>query len=158
MRLGCIILLATALVGCQLDTPRMMQTQHSYDQQVEAILKVVPVGTERAEAIRRLEQAGVQGAFGISQSIYYCNEWKRDGDKQKLDVALLFNEEGRLYSTRHGDTAFAIEKPGGQNVANRPSSTDQSAGSNEPTAAPVTTLQETSAVRTGLREPFRTEK
>lgn len=72
------------------------------EQQIE-ILDLAPVGTPRDEAIRRLETAGIEGGFGASgaKSTYYCDLWNRpDGTRWHLDVAVLFDDDGRVWIAR----------------------------------------------------------
>jgi len=96
------------LSGCALGGPNLETL--TYSEQEAAILRVAPVGTSRERALEKLEQAGVVGSFGISESIYYCDIWqRRGGDVSHLDVALLFDEQGNLYETRPGDTEVTFE-------------------------------------------------
>jgi hypothetical protein len=153
-RLGFLTLVLAGLAGCRLGTDKVTQNSDGYDAQVSALLKVAPVGTERSEAVRRLEQAGVEGAFGISQSIYYCNCWRREsGERLRLDVALLFDQEGRLYATRQGDTEVTIEKGSGTHASNRPT-TAAAAGSNSAAAASTPSSVTPAPPRSGPRSPF----
>ncbi|MEZ6048271.1 MAG: hypothetical protein R3C11_22390 [Planctomycetaceae bacterium] len=51
------------------------------------------------------KQAGIEGEFGTSQTIYYCDQWRReDGKTWEMNLALLFDEEGALYNTMPGRT------------------------------------------------------
>jgi len=72
-----------------------------FDEQSKELLKIAPLGTPKAEAIQKLEAAGISGEFASSPSIYYCDLWERENGKRwHLNVALLFNEAGALYKTR----------------------------------------------------------
>lgn len=72
-----------------------------FDEQSEELLKIAPLGTPKAEAIQKLDAAGITGEFASSPSIYYCDLWERENGKRwHLNVALLFNEAGALYKTR----------------------------------------------------------
>jgi len=116
--LACVALAA----GCQLQT-QVVPSPLSFEEQQQALLQIVPLGTSREEVIQKLEAAGVEGAFGISDSVYYCDAWTREDDTRwHLDVALLFNQSGELYKTRRGTSTTGIT-PGGndssQNGTNR---------------------------------------
>ncbi|MEX0728938.1 MAG: hypothetical protein WD065_21870 [Planctomycetaceae bacterium] len=75
----------------------------TYSQQHEAILKIVPLGTPRDDVVNRLTKAGIEGSYGISESIYYCDIWDRsDGARWHVNVALYFDESGNLYDIRPG--------------------------------------------------------
>lgn len=74
------------------------------------VLEVVPLKTSRTECERRLEAAGVKTNPSISQSVLYCDQWlRKDGSRWQLDVALLFDENGLLYTTRQAsaETTYA---------------------------------------------------
>lgn len=75
----------------------------TYSQQHEAILEMAPFGTSREDVVDRLTKAGIEGNYGISKSIYYCDIWDRpDGARWHLNVALYFDEAGSLYDIRPG--------------------------------------------------------
>ena len=96
--------------GCQLSTPRFEKNPLSYPQQAGAILEIVPKGTDRDAAVEMLAQAGIQGNFSaVSKAIYYCDTWEReDGKRWLMNVALLFDESGRLYATRNPQAQTGI--------------------------------------------------
>lgn len=72
-----------------------------FEEQSKEILKIAPLGTQKEQAIRQLEEAGISGEFSSSPSIFYCDLWEREsGNRWHLNVALLFNEAGELYKTR----------------------------------------------------------
>tara|TARA_R110002095_G_scaffold163200_1_gene141382 strand:- start:53101 stop:53448 length:348 start_codon:yes stop_codon:yes gene_type:complete len=72
-----------------------------FEEQSQKILEIAPVGTQKEQAIKQLNAAGISGEFSSSPSIYYCDLWKReDGNRWHLNVALLFNETGAVYKTR----------------------------------------------------------
>ena len=74
--------------------------RHTYSTQQNELFKICPKGTNREDVKKRLADAGIEGEFGTNQSIYYCDYWKRDdGEVWELNLALLFDEEGILYST-----------------------------------------------------------
>lgn len=91
-------------IGCRLTDPGVTAAPLSVAQQRAAILKIVPVGTPRDKVVGKLHTAGIGGTFGTGDSIYYCDMWKRDdGQMWQLDVALLFDEAGKLYELRQGE-------------------------------------------------------
>jgi hypothetical protein len=113
------------VVGCAGLTSQIVPCPLTYSEQEKEILTVVPKGTRREEALRKLAAAGIDGSFGISRRVYYCELWHRpDGSRWHLNVALLFDEVGRLYMTRTADC----------DVTSSPDKTLSSAGgqSNEP--------------------------
>lgn len=114
-RLGFWSLSVTALLilaGCQLSRGRIIDSPLSFQEQSDAILKIVPPGTPRAEAIRKLEQVGIEGTSLAHRSIFYCDIWNRkDGTRWELNVALLFDEHGRLYKTRRSEADTGIYTP-----------------------------------------------
>lgn len=82
----------------------------SPEEQQRAVLKIVPLGTPRVEVVEKLKGAGIQFSPGTSESIYYCDVWNReDGAHWQMDVALLFDSDGKLYQTRRAqaDTGLA---------------------------------------------------
>jgi hypothetical protein len=116
------------LVGCAGLKSQIVQCPLTYSEQEKEILAIVHKGTRREEALRKLEAAGIDGSFGISRRVYYCELWKRpDGSRWHLNVALLFDEVGRLYMTRTADC----------DVTASPDKTVSSSGgqSNEPAPA-----------------------
>ncbi len=107
---GVLVLLAVGASGCQVMGQRTIASPYSSDKQAAEILKFVPKGTSRDEAIRLLEKAGIDGSFGASQSTYYCEVWHRpDGKNWALDVAMLFDDEGKLYDTCRAQTDVDID-------------------------------------------------
>lgn len=107
------VLLAALLVsqaGCRLGVQNVIESPLSYDEQAREIRSIVPLGTSREQAVARLTEAGVQGRFGVSRSIYYCDLWQRDaGDYWHLDVALLFYDSGKLYRTRRAAAQISAD-------------------------------------------------
>lgn len=72
-----------------------------FEEQSKEILAIIPMGTPKEEAVRKLTEAGISGEFASSPSIYYCDLWEREnGNRWHMNVALLFNEQGELYQTR----------------------------------------------------------
>lgn len=109
--------------GCTSTTANLVESPLSVDQQQRAILEIVPPGSTRDEVEQRLKSAGIEYTPGTSRSIYYLSLWKRpDGQRWHINVALLFDGEGKLYSSRPADgpvgrmsdaaTAAASAKPG----------------------------------------------
>ena len=93
------------LAGCHFFGKKKISEPLPYLKQVAEIQEIVPVGTPREEAVRKLEEAGVQGDFSASRkTIYYCDLWNRkNGERWPLNVALLFDGQGNFYRTRHSD-------------------------------------------------------
>jgi hypothetical protein len=92
---GCASMMDYAIVACPL----------TYSEQVKELLVIVPKGTKRDEVLRRLAKAGVEGNFGSSRRIYYCDLWNRsNGEKWHMNVALLFDDSGKLYNTQVADS------------------------------------------------------
>jgi hypothetical protein len=100
-----LIVLFTMLPGCHFFGKAKISDPQPYLKQVAEIQKIVPVGIPREEAVRKLEEAGVQGDFSASRNtIYYCDLWNRkNGERWPLNVALLFDSQGNFYRTRHSD-------------------------------------------------------
>jgi hypothetical protein len=98
--------LAALSVGCAATDSRLVACPLSIEQQQQAVLEIVPRGTYRAEAERRLRAAGIEYSPGQRNSIYYLGLWNRaDGTRWHIDVALLFDQDGKLYQTRQADSA-----------------------------------------------------
>ncbi len=91
-------------VGCQMTpAPGLVTCPLPVSEQTARILDIVPLGTSRDDAIKKLDEAGVIGNFstGDSKSTYYCDVWQQDKDERwHINVVLLFDEEGILYGTR----------------------------------------------------------
>ncbi|MEX0716897.1 MAG: hypothetical protein WD066_09930 [Planctomycetaceae bacterium] len=87
--------------GCRLGQPTIEANRLSWSEQKSRIHEIAPVGTPRDEAVERLRAAGIDGEFGARDTIYYCGLWERpDGTHWQMDVALLFDADGRLYDLR----------------------------------------------------------
>jgi hypothetical protein len=87
--------------GCATSSALIVPSPVSSDEQQAKILEIVPVGTPRDEALDTLRREGIEVQRGASSTIYYCDLWQRpDGSRWHLDVALLFDKQGRLYRTR----------------------------------------------------------
>lgn len=93
---------AALVIGCQLTpAPGLVNCPLPTNEQVREVLRIVPLGTSREEAKKRLVEAGFAGNFGENESIYYCDIWdKGDGVRWHINVTLLFDDEGQLYATR----------------------------------------------------------
>lgn len=98
--------LAGALAGCASPGATLVECPLSTEQQQQAVLEIVPRGASRADAERRLKEAGIEFSPGQKNSIYYLSLWNRpDGKRWHINVALLFDAQGKLYQTRQGDSA-----------------------------------------------------
>jgi hypothetical protein len=101
-------LAALVLAGCAGLSTQIVPCPLTYSEQAKEVLSVVPKGTRRDDALRKLAEAGIEGSFGSSRRVYYCELWnRRDGSRWHLNVALLFDETGKLYRTQAGDCEIA---------------------------------------------------
>ena len=101
-----LIGLAALVVGCAAPGTSLVECPLSGEQQQQAVLDIVPRGTSRAEAERRLRAAGIEYSPGQRSSIYYLGLWNRpDGKRWHINVALLFDKDGKLYQSRPADSA-----------------------------------------------------
>jgi hypothetical protein len=97
------------LVGCATLAPQIVPCPLTYSEQEKELLTVAPKGTRRDDALHKLAAAGIEGSFGISHRVYYCELWNRpDGNRWHLNVALLFDETGRLYKTQAADCDVTV--------------------------------------------------
>ncbi len=170
---GSIIWLASALlhIGC-LMPGAIEPSPWTYSEQQQEILKLVPVGTPRDAAVERLQKAGIDGTFGVSDTVYYCDIWNRpDGERWHLNVALYFDDEGLLYDSRLGqaETGLIDESevdsflPTDAEATSRKQDqsespyTQNSLGSNAHADAPLKKSEDASSEtsgRRGIREPY----
>ena len=98
--------LAAFAASCAAPGKGLVECPLSSAEQQQAVLDVVPRGTSRADAERRLRDAGIEYSAGQKNSIYYLALWNRaDGKRWHINVALLFDKDGRLYQTRTADSA-----------------------------------------------------
>lgn len=103
------LLSLSGLAGCT-GLHKVVPAPLVFEEQSQELLKIAPVGTQKEQAIERLNAAGVSGEFSSSPSIYYCDLWEReDGKRWHLNVALLFNEAGELYKTRPAQADVSLE-------------------------------------------------
>lgn len=104
-----LLLVAIALSGCAGGPGRVTLSPMSFDQQQAEVLKIVPLQTARVDVEKKLKDAGIDVEPGAGSSIAYCGVWKRpDGARWKLDVALLFDEQARLYAVRPATSDTAV--------------------------------------------------
>src|SRR4029453_841912 len=83
-------LLLTLAAGCAGPGKPLVESPWSIDRQQQAVLEVVPRGTPRDDAGRRLKAAGIEYTAGGNGSIYYLSLWQRpDGTRWHINVALL---------------------------------------------------------------------
>jgi hypothetical protein len=108
-RQGCGILtygLAALVVGCAAPGTNLVECPLSGEKQQQAVLEIVPRGTSRSEAERKLRAAGIEYSPGQGSSIYYLGLWNRpDGKRWHINVALLFDKDGKVYQTRPADSS-----------------------------------------------------
>jgi hypothetical protein len=101
-----LLILVGLTGGCSSPPTSLVESPLSVEQQQRAVLDLVPVGSTRDEAERRLKAAGIEYTASRSQSIYYLSLWnRRDGERWHINVALLFDGEGKLYASRPADAA-----------------------------------------------------
>jgi hypothetical protein len=97
------------LAGCASLSTQIVPCPLTYTEQTKEVLNVVPKGTRREDALRKLAAAGIEGSFGISRRVYYCELWNRpDGSRWHLNVALLFDETGKVYKTQAADCDVTV--------------------------------------------------
>jgi hypothetical protein len=107
----CVVALV-AIAGCAGLSSQIVPCPLTYSEQEKEILAIVPKGMRRDDALAKLAAAGIEGSFGSSRRVYYCELWKRpDGSRWHLNVALLFDEVGRLYKTQAGDCDITTVLP-----------------------------------------------
>jgi len=132
----------TLFVGCQMAGTGFRPSPLDSVQQRQEIEKIVPLGTSRTEVEKRLREAGIEITPGSSSRLAYCDIWNRKGgDRWVLNVALLFDEEGKLYETRPAQAEtglFSSSTPGASDAAIR-------SAESQPQAEPTTSLRQTSA-------------
>ena len=110
------MLLGLLPCGCMLESTPILPAPVSTSEQQLEVLQIVKPGTPRDEAIALLNEAGIHGSFGTTgaKAVYYCDVWNReDGERWHLDVALLFDESGRVINTRLGESATTTDVSGG---------------------------------------------
>jgi hypothetical protein len=99
------VFVVLVVAGCASISSQIVPCPLTYSEQTKEVLNVVPKGTRREDALRKLAQAGIEGSFGISRRVYYCELWTRpDGSRWHLNVALLFDETGKVYKTQAADS------------------------------------------------------
>jgi hypothetical protein len=137
LRLLAAGLVALGLIGCVGISRPIVACPLTYSEQEKEILTIVPKGITREEALRRLATAGVEGSYGISRRVYYCDLWKRpNGERWHINVALLFDDRGRLYETRmaEADVSVVPEAKAGKGQADGASSRSSTASADAGTA------------------------
>ena len=135
---GCSVVVLCA-GGCESPLQRARYAENiDAQRQVEEILKLAPLGTSSDKAEKALAEAGIVGNFGSRRNIYYCDLWRREGNADwKMNVALLFDEQGKLYKIRPGQAEVAY-------LPSETAATDTNARA-EQSAAAVGTIRQTSA-------------
>ncbi len=127
-QIGAVIVIGVfaTSVGCQMGTPRILPTPLTHDEQRTALLEIVPLGTAREVAVENLSEAGVEGRFGISDSVYYCDVWQRDEKTRwHIDMTLLFDDSGQLYEIRPVGTVVDVESGSPDSSPNVDTSTSE---------------------------------
>lgn len=96
-------------VGCVRMNSNLALCPLAIDEQQEEILRIVPIGTDRDLASRKLGEAGIEFTPSASVSgrpprTLYLDTWTQlDGERWAMDVAMLFDESGKLYAVRQRD-------------------------------------------------------
>ncbi len=91
------------IAGCV--GPQMVRCPLDDSDLSKKILAVAPVGTPRDEAVRRLKEAGIVGAFGSEHSAfgkdyYCCQAWRRpQGEVWRISLLVHFDKSGKLCET-----------------------------------------------------------
>ncbi len=162
--LRAMLLVAIFAGGCRLGTGRVVPCPLASADQKAALLKIAPLGTPRDAAIQKFEKAGIEGSFGISETVYYCDFWKRsDGERWNMDLSMLFDQSGELYEIRASSFFAGISS---SNVAAGSAGIEDSKNSdgrfqsesNAATAAGNSdAVRAGSPVRSGRRTPFADE-
>lgn len=94
-------LFVPTLCGCLMPGLGYRENPLSTLDQQREVEKIVPPGTSRAEVESRLKIAGIEVSPGTSPRIAYCDVWNRSGKgRWVMNVALLFDENGKLVGTR----------------------------------------------------------
>lgn len=164
-----LLLCGLYLAGCQLTT-EANYVNPPFSEQQQAILDVVPFGTARNLAVERLRRAGVVGTFGVSESVFYCDAWKRGDDRDwRLDVALFFDQSGRFYKVAPGQAQTGVAAQAGGALypaasalhgattdvtARGSSATEESAGLEWAQGHDADGADRNAAGRSGRRTPF----
>jgi hypothetical protein len=131
-------LIALIIAGCVSLNRPIMSCPLTYSEQEKQILAVVPKGTQRQEALRRLAAAGIEGSFGISQRVYYCDLWNRkNGERWHVNVALLFDDADKLYRTQVADCAVFASPTGKGGKGDAASGSSASPAANADTFSPA---------------------
>ena len=120
------VLTVGLLCGCHLGGRPIQPCPLTYAEQSRDILRIVPLGTARDEAIAKLRAAGIGSSPGTNESIYYCDVWNRpEGERWFINIALMFDEQGNLYEARPADAeVWPDQKP--------PSTTSPTQPANQP--------------------------
>lgn len=161
-----LLLVAVFVGGCRLGVSRVVPCPLAAADQKTALLKIAPLGTPRDEAIQKFNKAGIEGSFGISETVYYCDFWNRpNGERWKLDLSMLFDQSGQLYAIRatsfFAGTSSANAANGSAGIEDRKNPVGRL--QTEPDAGPTglsSTVEDSvgtgdrNSVRSGRRTPF----
>jgi len=104
-----LLLVVSSACGCQMAGFGYRPSPLNYAQQQQEIEKIAPLGTPRAEVERKLSEAGIAVSPGNSKRIAYCDLWDRaEGGRWMMNVALLFDESGKLVEMRPAQSETGI--------------------------------------------------
>jgi len=174
--LWAMLLIAIFAGGCRLGAGRVVPCPLASADQKAALLKIAPLGTPRDAAIQKFEKAGIEGSFGISETVFYCDFWKRaNGERWDMDLSMLFDQSGQLYKIRANSFLVGISPADDATGLGGIEKIENSGGWSqfEPNTAPANAEQSTanwasavgnssgtrdqSPVRSGRRTPFANE-
>jgi hypothetical protein len=103
------LLSALTWFGCATMPRTIVPCPLTYSEQEKVLLTAIPKGLKRDEVLRRLGAAGIEGRFGISQRVYYCDLWNRpNGDRWHMNVAMLFDDTGKFYKTQVAECDIGV--------------------------------------------------
>jgi hypothetical protein len=129
------------IVGCAMTTHQILPCPMTYSEQEKAILAIAPMGTDRETVLKKLTEAGIEGSSATSQHVYYCDIWDRPNkERWHMDVALMFDQSGKLYKTQFGQADTAVlPKDAARPIAETP----PTASADQASLPPMTRLRKT---------------
>ncbi len=141
--------MAGMFYGCQLLEDREIDSPLSYSDQREKIREIAPIGTSRTDAVAKLKTAGVAGEFSRGENIYNCGSWtQKDGTVWRTNVALLFDEEGKVIGTRPIEASLGFGTATTTTIQRTPIKKKEA-------TVPITLPTTTNSARSGPRRPFK---
>jgi hypothetical protein len=110
-----LFLVVLALTGCAWGSKPVSGWNGTWNEQKQLILEIAPLGTPRHEVAQALQEKGIEfspngdaetWSPGMNSTIFYCHRARQSADDDNalpLNIALLFNAEGKLYEVRPSD-------------------------------------------------------